>query len=43
MGLFASEVLSTFPKPKYTLATAAVVAPVPPLVRGTTPDILSAF
>ena len=31
-GLLASVVLSTFPNPKLVLASAAVVAPVPPLV-----------
>ena len=30
-GLFASLVLSTLPNPKFVLAPAAVVAPVPPL------------
>ncbi len=42
MGLFKSAVLSRLPKPKLIRAPAAVVAPVPPLVRPTTPVTFSA-
>ena len=39
MGLFRSEVLSTFPRPKLVLAKEAVVAPVPPFSIATMPEI----
>ena len=42
MGLLASLVLSTLPKPKLVLASEAVVAPVPPLFISTLPDTLFA-
>ena len=40
-GLFASEVLSTLPKPKLVRAPASVVDPVPPLVIGRKPVIFA--
>ena len=43
IGLLTSEVLLTFPNPKFILASRAVVALVPPLVIGTTPVIFVAF
>ena len=41
IGLAASEVLSTFSNPKFVLAPKTVVAPVPPLVIGSIPEIFS--
>ena len=35
--MFKSDVLSTLPIPRLTLAPAAVVAPVPPFTKATTP------
>ena len=37
MGLSASAVFSTFPKPRFDLALTALVAPVPPLAIATFP------
>ena len=43
IGLSTSLVLSTFPKPKLTLANVGVLAPVPPLITATNPLTVNAF
>ena len=43
IGLSISLVLSTFPKPKLTLAKVGVLAPVPPLITATNPLTVYAF
>ena len=42
-GLFASLVLSRFPKPKFVLALTFVEAPVPPFATATMPETLVAL
>ena len=42
-GLFISEVLFIFPRPKLILALLASLAPVPPLATATTPETLVAL
>ena len=43
IGLSTSLVLSTFPKPKLTLAKVGVFAPVPPFITATKPLTVNAF
>ena len=42
-GLFKSDVLLILPIPKFDRAAVALLAPVPPLVKATTPETLVAF
>ena len=42
-GLFKSEVLSIFPRPKFVFAEVAEFAPVPPFVIATIPETLVAL